>query len=95
MATSQVEDLKNELIQVTPSTSSSYRISIVVPVYNEKDNAAPLLQGIVAAMLPLPYKWELLVVDDGSTDGTCEQLNQAAKQLGNFAFLQIRKSKFL
>ena len=72
------------MIQVTPTTSNPCRISIVVPVYNEKDNAAPLLQGIVAAMLPLPYKWELLVVDDGSTDGTCEQLNQAAKQLGNF-----------
>jgi len=72
------------MIQVTSPLSNPCRISIVVPVYNEKENATPLLQGIVAAMLPLPYQWELLVVDDGSTDGTCAQLNQAAKQLGSF-----------
>jgi glycosyltransferase involved in cell wall biosynthesis len=57
---------------------------MVVPVYNEKENAAPLLQGIAAAMQPLPYEWELIVVDDGSTDGTGEQLCQTAKQLGDF-----------
>jgi len=68
-----------------PSThTTAYRVSMVVPVYNEKENAVPLLQGIVAAMQTLPYEWELIVVDDGSTDGTGEQLGQAAKQLGDF-----------
>lgn len=66
------------------NTSKHSRISIVVPVFNEKDNVMPLVHGIVTAMQQVPYKWELLVVDDGSTDGTCEQLNHAAIQLGNF-----------
>ena len=63
------------MTQVTSANPTSCRVSIVVPVYNEKDKAAQLLQGIVAAMHPMSCPWELIVVDDGSNDGTVEQLH--------------------
>lgn len=60
------------------------RISIVVPVYNEEENAMPLLTRITEAMRPFSVRWELIVVDDGSKDTTCDQLRRGAEQIGNF-----------
>ncbi|HEU4700627.1 MAG TPA: glycosyltransferase family 2 protein [Gemmatimonadales bacterium] len=46
------------------------RLSVVVPVYNEEENVGPLVDAVRAA-LP-DGAWELLLVDDGSTDRTAE-----------------------
>lgn len=55
--------------------------SIVLPAYNEADTLGPLVSNIVEVMDagPPEYRpYEVLVVDDGSTDGTREQLRHAA-----------------
>jgi dolichol-phosphate mannosyltransferase len=44
------------------------RISVVVPAYNEAPNLPPLVREVEDALLPLGKPWELVVVDDGSTD---------------------------
>lgn len=46
------------------------RLSIVVPVFNEKDTVETLLERVIAAPLPNALEREVVVVDDGSTDGT-------------------------
>ena len=51
-------------------------ISIVVPVFNEEDNIEVFYQEVCKHMEPLPYRFELLFVDDGSTDNSfliCEK----------------------
>src|SRR5215212_4970047 len=48
-------------------------ISIVVPVYNEAGTVAEVIQRLIAIDLPAPR--EILVVNDGSTDGTREVLD--------------------
>lgn len=45
-------------------------ISFVVPMFNEAEMIAPLVARLQAVMAPLPYAYEVLCVDDGSTDGT-------------------------
>ena len=45
-------------------------ISIAVPVYNEQDNIAVLHKEIVRTFENLPYRFELIFVDDGSKDAT-------------------------
>ena len=45
-------------------------ISCVVPAYNEAANLGPLLDALTAALLALTPHWEVIVVDDGSTDAT-------------------------
>jgi len=45
-------------------------VSIVIPAYNEEGAIARILDDIVAVMTPLDLSYELIVVDDGSTDGT-------------------------
>src|ERR1035441_3094374 len=52
-------------------------ISVVVPVYNEEENIAALLQQLQAALKEWPGEVEFLIVDDGSTDATLELLKHA------------------
>lgn len=50
--------------------------SIVVPVYNESDSLDELVTAIEAALRPLHRDYEILFVDDGSTDGSLEKLKR-------------------
>ncbi len=54
-------------------------LSVVVPLYNERDNVDPLVERVTAAMEELGKPWELVVVDDGSTDGSGERLDELAR----------------
>ena len=53
-------------------------ISIVVPVYNEARTVAAVIERLVA--IDLPAAREILVVNDGSTDGTRDVLDQVAQR---------------
>jgi glycosyltransferase involved in cell wall biosynthesis len=44
------------------------QVSIIVPLYNEEEFVAALLQRVIAAPLPLNYTREIIVIDDASTD---------------------------
>jgi glycosyltransferase involved in cell wall biosynthesis len=60
------------------------RLSVVMPVYNE----AKTIREIVRRVLDVPIEKELLIVDDGSTDGTREILRELDGQEGIRVFLQ-------
>jgi glycosyltransferase involved in cell wall biosynthesis len=45
-------------------------LSIVVPVYNEEANLAPLVEQLLATLRPLGLAFEIVLVDDGSRDGS-------------------------
>jgi len=49
-------------------------VSIVVPLYNERDNLAPLHRELDQVMRKIGGSWEILFVDDGSSDGSLEVL---------------------
>src|SRR5207247_10326514 len=49
-----------------PETSP--KLSIVVAAYCEKDNLQKLYEDLVDALNPMDVTWELILVDDGSTD---------------------------
>jgi glycosyltransferase involved in cell wall biosynthesis len=52
------------------------RLSIIVPVYNEASTVRAVIDRLLTIDLPVPR--EILVVDDGSTDGTGDVLERAA-----------------
>jgi len=45
-------------------------LSIVIPVFNEEENIEPLIHEIDAVLKPSGKTYEIIVVDDGSKDGT-------------------------
>ena len=45
-------------------------LSLVVPLFNEEESVGPLIERICAAMVSYTATWELILVDDGSTDAT-------------------------
>ena len=49
-------------------------VSIVVPAYNEEDGCVPVIRELVATMEESGLDYEIIVVDDGSTDGTSKKL---------------------
>ncbi len=52
------------------------RVSIIIPVYNEVNILDEVLARVIAAPLPAGCEKEIIVVDDGSTDGTSQILAQ-------------------
>lgn len=65
-----------------PADLPPHRLSVVVPLYNEEDNVDPLLERIHLALNPYPYPWEVVIVDDGSSDNTVPNLEKAAQRQG-------------
>ncbi len=54
-------------------------IAIIVPVFNEADNVLPMACEVAAAFTRLGREWELVFVDDASTDDTPKRIIEAAK----------------
>jgi len=53
--------------------------SIVAPIYNEIDNLSELYRRVSEVMESSGEPWELVLVDDGSTDGSTEKIRELAK----------------
>jgi glycosyltransferase involved in cell wall biosynthesis len=64
------------------SAMPAHRLSVVVPMFNERENAKPMVDEVCAALAGYPHPWELIVVDDGSLDGTPLALRTAAAAQG-------------
>jgi len=70
-----------------PSDAAEIAVSIVVPVRNEAENVAPLVAEIAAA-LDGRWPYEIVYVNDGSTDATAERLASAMKGRPNLRQLR-------
>lgn len=64
------------------SNAPPHRLSVVVPLYNEQANVAPLVEQIHEALLDYGHAWELILVDDGSSDDTFKRMREAAQHYG-------------
>lgn len=57
---------------MTEKLAPSPELSVVIPVFNEADNLAPLVARLVPALESCVASFEIVFVDDGSADGTLE-----------------------
>jgi len=61
-------------------TNDALRLSAVVPVFNEKENLEPLVEELGRELGRLEVTFEILLVDDGSTDGSTEVMDRLARR---------------
>ena len=67
-------------------------ISIVIPIHNERDNIRPLYEDLQAVMLCLGRAFEILFVDDGSTDGSHRELEALAVSDNRVKVIELRRN---
>ncbi len=67
-------------------------ISIVVPIYNEEDNIEALHEAVTAALAGSGLDYELILVDDGSSDGSFPLLKTIAGRDGRVRVIRFRRN---
>jgi len=74
------------------SPPSAPEISIVVPVYNEEENVSPLHEKLNAALTALALSYEILYVDDGSSDRSFALLEEIAARDDHVKLIRFRRN---
>ena len=67
-------------------------ISVTVPVFNEIDSILPLHAAVSAVLGKVGEPWELVLVNDGSTDGSAAVLDQLATLDPNVKIVHLRRN---
>jgi glycosyltransferase involved in cell wall biosynthesis len=62
-------------------------LSIVIPVFNEVESLPALVSSLCRTMKAAPYVYEIIFIDDGSTDGTTDLLRHTANENSNVKVL--------
>ncbi len=73
--------------------SHQLSLSVVIPMYNEAENVAPMIAGVHQGLASYPGAWELICVDDGSHDDTPQRLCAAARAAGDYVrVIRLRRN---
>lgn len=67
-------------------------LSVVIPVYNEVENLEPLYQQLAVECPKLKRSYEILFIDDGSTDGSFEALKKIQKRDKRVKVIRFRRN---
>lgn len=78
--------------QASVPGSSRPLLSVVVPIYNEAESIPLLLDAIANAIKDHPISYEMVCVDDGSTDGSADILKQAAQHRSDLRVVLLRRN---
>ena len=74
------------------STVSRPDLSVVVPIHNEVDSLPPLVEAIASALQENQLSYEIICVDDGSTDGSTDLLKQQAQARPDLRAIILRRN---
>lgn len=100
--TSSLSTYKSSLSEASISNSSKMAedlrfsdniyVSAVIPIYNEVDNLANLVNAVSEALNQESYAYEIICIDDGSQDGSTELLSQLASTQKNLRAIIFRRN---
>jgi dolichol-phosphate mannosyltransferase len=84
------------MLQPTPDeqmAAERIALSVVIPLYNEEDNVAPLCRALLEALTAQPRPFEIILVNDGSADRTEQKLAEAAATDSRIRVVNFRSNK--
>ena len=74
------------------NSPNAIKFSIVIPLYNEEQNVAPLYVRLTQVMTGLEEPYEIIFIDDGSKDGTLEALNAIYDNDSRVRIVSLRRN---
>jgi glycosyltransferase involved in cell wall biosynthesis len=78
--------------QIASQPEATVNISVVIPVYNEEENVPFLVERLHAALSRLKRTYEIILVDDGSSDHTWEKLVEGTRRCPHFRLIRFRRN---
>jgi glycosyltransferase involved in cell wall biosynthesis len=75
-----------------PDVGVGVELSVVIPVFNEREALEGLLDEVTTACDSMGRRWEVVVVDDGSTDGSGELVERIAQASEHVRLIQLRRN---
>jgi glycosyltransferase involved in cell wall biosynthesis len=67
-------------------------VSVVVPVYDERESLRPLVDELLGVLRGLGRRYEVVLVDDGSGDGSSEVLSDLAARVPEVVVVRLRRN---
>jgi len=67
-------------------------LSVVIPVYNEEENVEPLVSELTTVLSRLQQTYEIVIVDDGSRDGTFAKLRVLLAQRPELTIMRLKRN---
>ena len=67
-------------------------LSVIIPLYNEEENVQILYEKLKESLLPLVKEYEILFVDDGSSDRTLSILEEIQSKDNRVVVLSLRRN---
>lgn len=74
------------------SKTTTYDLSLVIPVFNEVENLAALTEEIAAALDDKPLTYEVLFIDDGSSDGSFKLIQELSGRYPQIGAVRFRRN---
>lgn len=74
------------------NSASNPELSILIPLFDEKDNLRPLFEKLKKVLTELGVGWEVVFVDDGSTDGSLEVLKELRSSDPRVRVFKLRRN---
>jgi dolichyl-phosphate beta-glucosyltransferase len=71
-----------------PNAVPPVELSVVIPAYNEEARLRPTLERLHAHLSARAARYEIVVVDDGSRDRTCEVVSEACRAIPNLSLVR-------
>ena len=73
--------------------NNNFSLTIVVPSYNESNNIAPLYERVKNSFIEYPnFKWKILYIENGSTDGSLEILQKLHLKDQRVSFIRLSRN---
>lgn len=75
------------------TTKKVKSLSVIIPAYNESQNLPVLIKQLTSTLKSIPYKKEIIIVDDGSTDDTFSVIKHLASTNKLIKGIKLRQNK--